>query len=266
MFGNSGPDILGICEVENRSVLDRLNEKIRTLTGRNYSIIHADTQDEREIDVGFLYDPAKLGVEEGKVFSHAIMKRVATRDILQVNFLTKPANKRLVIIGNHWPARSEGTLESEPYRIIAGETLGYFHKRIQEVHGSDTPVLVMGDFNDEPFNRSIMEHALGTVSRKRVEKATSKPWLYNHMWDIIAKDEGTFCFDTFSVLNQFMVSKGIVAKNSKLSIKPDSLKVEAYPEMLTSKGGPRRFGRPSDKLDQDGYSDHLPISLTLTEN
>ena len=26
-------------------------------------------------------------------------------------------------IGNHWPSRSAGQYESEPYRIIAGETL-----------------------------------------------------------------------------------------------------------------------------------------------
>lgn len=266
MFDGAGPDLLGVCEVENRSVLDRLSEKIRTETGRSYSVVHADTQDERGIDVAFLYDPAKLQVEEGKIFSHAIVKRVATRDIVQVNFLSKSSNKRLVVIGNHWPARIGGAHESEPYRIIAGETLGYFHSRIQEIHGKDTPVLVMGDFNDEPFNRSITDHALGTVSKKRVEKATTKPWLYNLMWDTVAKGDGTYYFDTFCVLDQFMVSRGFIAKNSRFTVKPDSLKIESSPKMKLSNGGPRKFGRPSEKMDQDGYSDHFPISLTIIEN
>ena len=48
------------------------------------------------------------------------MKRQATRDILQVNFMTKAEEKRLVLIGNHWPSRSGGQYESEPYRIVAG--------------------------------------------------------------------------------------------------------------------------------------------------
>jgi hypothetical protein len=49
--------------------------------------------------------------------------------------------------GNHWPRRG-GQLESAGYRAIAGETLGYFHQRVLEVHGRQTPVLAMGDFND----------------------------------------------------------------------------------------------------------------------
>jgi endonuclease/exonuclease/phosphatase family metal-dependent hydrolase len=42
-------------------------------------------------------------------------------------------------------------MESAGYRAIGRETLAYFHQRVWEVHGDETPVLVMGDFNDEPF-------------------------------------------------------------------------------------------------------------------
>jgi hypothetical protein len=31
------------------------------------------------------------------------------------------------VFGNHWPSRSGGQFESEGYRAIARETLGYFH-------------------------------------------------------------------------------------------------------------------------------------------
>jgi predicted extracellular nuclease len=267
MFGGEGPDILGVCEVENRSVLDRLNAEILSATGRSYNVIHADTGDERGIDVAFLYDPAKLQVEEGMVFSHFIVKRTATRDIVQVNFITKPVGNRLVVIGNHWPSRTGGSLESEAFRIIAGETLGYFDDRIQQVHGSNVPILVMGDFNDEPFNKSITDHALGTLHKKRVEGARGKPWLHNLMWELVSRGEGTFYFDTFNVLDQFMVSKGITGSSSKFGVKADSVRIETFPEMLTSKGGPRKFGRPSqNNKDENGYSDHFPISLTLVEN
>jgi hypothetical protein len=58
MNGGAGPDLLGVCEVENRFVLDSLVAAIQTpLPGRNYNIVHADTDDARGIDVAFLYDP-----------------------------------------------------------------------------------------------------------------------------------------------------------------------------------------------------------------
>ncbi|MGH2566919.1 MAG: endonuclease/exonuclease/phosphatase family protein, partial [Bacteroidota bacterium] len=96
-----GPDLLGVCEVENEHVLKLLAKALKPL-GRTYEIVHADTNDERGIDVAFLYDGTLFKAE--KSFSHFIVKRTATRDIVQVNFRT--AKGRLfVAVGNHWPAR-----------------------------------------------------------------------------------------------------------------------------------------------------------------
>ncbi len=216
----NGPDVLGVCEVENRQVLEILVDKLQDLTGKNYRIVHADTQDKRGIDIAFLYDKDMFEIEKDiqtgheLVFSHFILRREATRDLLQVNFMTKPSNKRLVIIGNHWPSRSGGQYESEPYRIVAGETLSYFHKRILEENSSqdksNTSILTMGDFNDEPFNRSITDYALSTGSLLKVKLADS-PRFYNLMWNLMTNSTGTFYFNNFpNVLDQFMISKGIV--------------------------------------------------------
>jgi hypothetical protein len=61
MNGGTGPDLLGVCEVENRFVLDLLADAVRgLLPGRAYSVVHADTDDARGIDVAFLYDPSLL--------------------------------------------------------------------------------------------------------------------------------------------------------------------------------------------------------------
>jgi predicted extracellular nuclease len=262
MNGNRGPDIMGVCEVENRHVLELLREAIEGTGGHNYDIIHADTQDDRGIDVAFMYDTNKFEVEPNKVFFHFIVKRVATRDIVQVNFKAKSNGSRLVLVGNHWPSRSGGELESEPYRIIAGETLAYFNQRIQEEHGKNTATLVMGDFNDEPFNKSITNHALGTASAKRVEGARDAPRLLNLMWPMMSTAQGTYFHEDFNLLDQFMVSKGMIVAGAKFSVKPTSVQILT----TTAKGGrPRKFGRPRDPqgIDEDGYSDHFPIVLEL---
>jgi predicted extracellular nuclease len=266
MNEGKGPDLLGICEVESRGVLDRLRRKVESLSRRNYDLVHADTQDERGIDVAFLYDTTKFEVEPGKVFFHTIVKRVATREIVQVNFKSKATGNRIVLVGNHWPSRSGGQLESEPFRLISGETLAYFNQRIQEVHGEDTSVLIMGDFNDEPFNRSITEHALGTADKDKVTRSRTAPRLYNLMWSFAAKAQGTFYFDGFNLLDQIMVSKGILTSEGKFGIDPNSAQILNFDEIMKN-GKPRKFGRPSDSqgVDEQGYSDHYPIAVKIVE-
>ncbi len=285
MNNDTGPDILGVCEVENRNVLDKMKDSLHTLP-HYYEIIHADTQDRRGIDVAFLYDANKFEVEPSKVFFHYIVKRSATREIVQVNFKSKSSEEYLVLVGNHWPSRSGGQLESEPYRMMAGETLAYFNQRIQEELGDKTAIIAMGDFNDEPYNRSITDYALSTVSRKKVERSISLPWLYNLMWPILSNGMGTFYYNgLLNLLDQFMVSKGIVTEDSKFQLvshddgrassngggggSSSPVQVLAYPELIDNDktGKPKKFGKPSDKtgINEDGFSDHFPISLVLSE-
>jgi hypothetical protein len=100
------------------------------LPGRAYRIVHADTDDVRGIDVAFLYDPSLLAVPAAAVvFFHVVMRRNATREIVQVNFQTS-TGRTWAVFGNHWPSRTGGQYESSGYRQIAAETLAFFHQRV----------------------------------------------------------------------------------------------------------------------------------------
>ncbi len=58
MNAGNAPDLLGVCEVENRFVLNLLVDAVAALLpARRYQVVHADTSDARGIDVAFLYDP-----------------------------------------------------------------------------------------------------------------------------------------------------------------------------------------------------------------
>jgi predicted extracellular nuclease len=264
----TGPDILGIGEVESRQVLEQLIQKLAPLQ-RAYQVAHADTQDQRGIDVAFIYDSTKYKVLPEEVFNHFILRRNATRDLVQVNFYTIPDNRRLVLIGNHWPARLGGELESEPYRIIAAETLAYWHERIIQIHGKDQAVIAMGDFNDEPFSRSMVEYALCDRNPDRVKSARTKnPYFYNLMWERMGRGEGTHYFGgTPTVLDQILINRPLLRIDSPFQWVPNSLNIIKYPDMLTKSGEPKRFSRPSEPKDFDptGFSDHLPLSIVINE-
>lgn len=265
----AGPDIIGLCEVENKPVLERLVSSLAPLN-RNYGIAHHDTNDGRGIDVAFIYDSDKFNFSQQ--FSYTVLKRYATRDLFQANFVTQKGHE-LIIIGNHWPARSGGIYESEPYRIIAAETLSYWMERIMEIKGDDIAVVSMGDFNDEPFNRSINEYALGSNSITKVKYAQS-PRMFNLMWPFHGAGLGTFYYNYFPyVFDQFMVSKEMVQKTGIIKVTEVtkdqfSVMIERPDEMIS--GGrypnPRRYGRPSQSgFDQGGYSDHFPVSMVIEE-
>lgn len=263
MNNNLGPDILGVCEVENRKVLTDLRSALGSLP-HNYDIAHADTGDKRGIDVAFIYDADKFRANE--IFSHAVLKRSATRDLFQVNMETTSGNK-LILIGNHWPARSAGTLKSEPYRILVGETLTYWHERIIEIQGEDAAIIAMGDFNDEPFNRSLVDYALSWRNRKKVVNAKA-PKFFNLMWETMGKREGSFYYNYFpNLYDQFMVSKGCLKTNAKFTVKNNSVAILTFPEMVsTGYPDPIPFKRPSHaEYNENGFSDHYPIGMIIQE-
>ncbi|MFW9924825.1 MAG: endonuclease/exonuclease/phosphatase family protein [Candidatus Thorarchaeota archaeon] len=265
MNGKKGPDLIGMCEVENANVLNKLIDKLRMKT-RDYQVAHHDCSDDRGVDVAFIYDANIL--VKGQDFSHVVMKRVATRDIYQVNFTMKDNGKPLIVIGNHWPARSAGTLESEPYRIVAGETLAYWNSRIHEIVGSLAPIIVMGDFNDEPFNRSLTEYALSSNTEEKVINAQKgTPRLFNMMWKEMSKGIGTNYYQNFpAMLDQFLVSKAFLVEEGEFYVKKKFVEIIREDKMMDGKyGSPKRFGRPSNNLDLNGYSDHFPIGMRIIE-
>lgn len=256
-----GPDILGVCEVENRRVLVQLAEAI-SLPGREYQVVHADTNDHRGIDVAFLYDSTR--VQAGEWFQHWVVKRLATRDLFQVNF--KVSGRDLICIGNHWPSRSGGQYESEPYRMTAGETLAYWIERICQEKGNDAPILCLGDFNDEPFNRSLMEYALATNDLDQAIHSDSPHYLFNLMWPYVGQGAGSLFYGgRFNMLDQALVSRGIFAGTGGWVI-DEAPRVEALSIMgIDNPPRPRRHGRPAERgFDPGGFSDHFPIGMTLT--
>jgi endonuclease/exonuclease/phosphatase family metal-dependent hydrolase len=280
-----GPDILGLCEVENRFVLDSLCDRLnQLLPSREYTPVHADsTADQRGIDTAFLYDSKKYGHDPATLFSHFIVRRTGTRDITQATFTT-PAGVPLVLLCNHWPSRSGGTYESRGYRMTAGETLSYFHQRIREELGEDIPILAMGDFNDDPFDESLVVHAEATRERGDVERTESVPRFYNLAWRYLQQRvvdrggnekllHGTLYFKgNGNVFDQLLVSKGLLLPTSPLRVIEESARMEIFPAMVDARvnEGPIRFGLPKGDVDKNvnrqGYSDHFPVSVQLEDD
>jgi hypothetical protein len=194
------------------------------------------------------------------------MRRNATREIVQVNFRTQ-RGRTWTLLGNHWPSRSGGAFESSGYRHIAGETLAFFHQRALEEHGADTPALAMGDFNDEPFDTSLVTHALSTRQRRRALEADT-PRLWNLMWPAIGAPDGSFYFNNEpNLLDQFLVNANMARQTAPIRAHADTVQILKFDGTVSTGAYPTPvpFGGMGKKINKGGFSDHFPIGMRVTE-
>ena len=259
-----GPDLLGICEVQSEKVIkDILNE---LSNGNEYGIVHHDSPDMRKIDVGFIYRKSVLS--DPKAVAYNVRKRYPTRNILVVTFQVTNGSI-LKVIGNHWPSRSSGQYESEPFRIMVAENCACI---VNECYQKDaeTNIIVMGDFNDEPFNRSIQEYLFAIRNRDRVQarknSTKSRPYLYNLTWSLMdGTTPGTYYFGKnpagWNMLDQIMVSKGILVGNSGLEVDEKSIKI-FRPKRIKEGSKPKPYRKRKNKWVK-GFSDHFPVTASI---
>ncbi|MBU1362529.1 MAG: endonuclease [Gammaproteobacteria bacterium] len=287
MKDGAGPEILGVCEVENRYALQALADQLNAaLPARNYQLVHVDSgRDQRGIDTAFLFDAKQFTAKMDELFSHWVMRQTGTRDITQITFVA-PSGKALVMLANHWPSRSSavgnGPEYSSGFRATAGETLAYWHDRIRQEKGDKVAVIALGDFNDEPFDKSVALHAQALRDKGDVTRARSAKF-YNLSWEyltaMVADHKGNarllngtlyFAGDA-ALFDQILVSPGLLTGKSGWRTVDGSARIEAYPPMVSHRvgEGPIRFGLPDGdaaaNVNVDGYSDHFPVSVRIEE-
>ncbi len=260
MVDNELPQFLGLCEIENQQVVQDLIAQPKMKAG-NYGIVHFDSDDERGIDVAFLYNKSIFTVKKAKAYKISLPENDKTRDILMVK--GKLGNgETLYFFVNHWPSRGEGVAKSEPKRIEAAKTL----KKLKDEILTEDPnakIIVMGDFNDEPANKSITEYLCAEGNSKQVDGLE----LFNPMAALQDQDLGSYRFrDYWDMLDQIMVSKALLnIDNEKVYYQENSAaikdedwmrqhgnKYEGFP--LRTFGGQNYLG---------GYSDHFPVYIKL---
>jgi hypothetical protein len=150
------PAIVGLCEVENRYVLNKLIFQT-PIKKFKYKMIHNDSPDLRGVDVALLYRPEKFFLLSWKCIrvSFPFDPSAQTREILMVKGRVFESDT-IILFVNHWPSRRGGHLESQPRRNIVA---GLLRSAIDSVIRTDSQpnIIIMGDFNDEPDKISLSQ-------------------------------------------------------------------------------------------------------------
>lgn len=264
MNDGNGPDILGVCEVEHKYLLDSLLSKY--LFDKNYISESPEAPDERGIQTGVIFRADKFKLLETYSDTVKLDGNIQTRLILGVKLLYKNSEKIYVFV-NHWPSRRGGENESESRRIKAAKTL---RNRVEQILEKDkyAKIIIMGDFNDEPTNNSILNQLKAKPvicdSVEMLQDIKSKDDnsdLFNLAYYSYSTGDGSYKHqDNWNMLDQIIVSRELIV-GEKVNYLCNSFQVYK-PEFMITKTG-KYQGTPFPTYGGNrylgGYSDHFPV-------
>ena len=244
MFDGRGPDLLGICEIENERVARRLIQEI----GRSdYQLALVKQPLHGALDTALIYSDRLLKFDAEKSVGHVVNLRFPTIDILEVHLQVLQNGAELMVLVNHWPSRRGSSPEAEGLRMTAASHcqrlvrnhLKLNRKEYLELADTDVSlfllndiqdrnILIMGDLNDEPWSHSVRNTLGAGYSTEMVDDPIrmvrgslpsyrvygNRPvWLFNPMWALLSQpDQGTCCSGSNSspmiLPDQFIISRG----------------------------------------------------------
>ncbi|NLF43539.1 MAG: endonuclease/exonuclease/phosphatase family protein [Bacteroidales bacterium] len=254
-----GPAILGLSEIENRTVIEDLIAQPK-LKDRNYQIVHYDSPDLRGVDVGLIYNPNYFKVLSSNSYRLNIPGNDSflTRDQLLVS--GELLGERIHVIVCHWPSRRNGEKKSRPSRIAAAELA---RSIIDSISASEpgAKVFLMGDLNDDPVNVSVKEY----LKAKGVQSKLKDGDLFNPFEDFYRRGIGSLAWrDSWNLFDQIIFTQSPLKASgqalkfhkagvfNKKFLRQQEGRFQGYP-LRTYAGG----------VYMGGYSDHFPVYIFL---
>ncbi len=246
------PILVGLAEVENELVLKELVLH-KTMIPYQYDFVHFDSPDGRGIEVALLFQSKFFEIISTEKYPLLIFEpngdRDYTRDILCVkgNF----NGEYMCIIVNHWPSRINGTEASEYKRLAAAGTIFEIINKIK-TENDDAKIVVMGDFNDEWDNASII-------------KMVHENNLYNPMQSLKDKAKGTsYSQNRWYLFDQIFFSMNFFQKEkNKHTLKYAEIFDVKFIKTWHGKRKNTPYRTYVGKWHQGGFSDHFPVLAYL---
>ncbi len=258
-----GISILGVAEIENRSVLEDF-VRHPSVAKRNYQIAHFDSPDRRGIDVALLYQAKYYKLDTARFLRlnnlyYADGDTVFTRDMLWT--IGQYDGETLHIFVAHWPSRRGGETASAPLRNAAALL---FKNTADSIQAADpyAKIILMGDLNDDPSSPSVAKVIAAVAKSDEVPPNG----YFNTMASLYRKGLGTLAYrDKWSLFDQIIVNDKLVNQARGWRFHQANIYNPPYMFQKTGRfrGYPlRAFVGPNY---MGGYSDHFPTYIVLVK-
>ena len=252
-----GPAVIGCSEVENITVLQDL-VKADNIKDWNLQVIHHDSPDRRGIDVGLLYNPKFF--KPIHTTNHRLDIGYPTRDQMCVVGLL--GGCRTAIIVNHWPSRRGGEKESSPNREAAAALTRQICDSLYKID-PNMGVVIMGDLNDDPSNKSVAE-VIGAVKNP---KDCHEGGYYNPFWKKLDDGIGSYIYrGSWDLFDQIIVNYNLLKGINGLKFLTSKVWNDQF--LLQQDGQYKGYPLRTYSAGRwtNGYSDHLPTEIFLVRD
>ena len=250
------PTLVGLCEVENDSVIYALTH-YSPLRELNYRFVVTNSPDRRGINVALLYQRDQFRLLSS--VSHRIHLDRPTRDILHVTGKVSNGDTLDVFVC-HFPSRLGGENETEELRNTVARELRKQADSIQSIRKNPS-IVMMGDFNDYPTNESLLQ----VVGAKSPTDTSAR--YVNLMLPLVGKsDLGSHKFEgEWGILDQIMVNRNVLNSSRIRAKKPvgNIYRADFLLQDDNKYGGKRPHRTYEGFKYAGGYSDHLPVWVDL---
>ena len=257
------PVVIGFCEVENKEVLTDLSQTELLKSGK-YEVVHRNSPDARGIDVAAMYQKDKFKLIEYHYYPISYEedgKISKTREILHIKGIVF-GKDTVHLFYNHWPSRVGGEEESKHKRKKAAEKVKEKTDSLYSVN-KNSKIIIMGDLNDHPTDENV-----NTVLGAKKQEIGSSATLFNLLYEEHEEKKGTHSYkNEWGVLDNIIVSTGLLNAKKGARTKNENACIFKQDWMIyTNKNGDQSPSRSFSgaKFHEDGYSDHLPIYVIVT--
>lgn len=256
-----GPAVLGVSEIENRSVLEDI-VKSKNLSSIGYRIVHYDSPEARGVDVALLYNPKLFTLTSSKPYRFTLPGRpdFKSRDQLLVNGLL--AGEPVHFIVCHWPSRRNGEKSSRKLRVAAAKLSMTIIDSLFKAEPK-AKIVLMGDLNDDPFNESVRV----VIGAKKNQEDVESQGFFNTMWRLFDKGIGSLgyrgewdLFDQIIISHEFLGTDRSDLKYWKSEVFNKNFLIQQEGQY---KGYPWRTFSGDTFIN--GYSDHFPTLIYLVK-
>lgn len=262
MNNGNGPDVLGVCEVENKNVINKMVADF--LSDLNYKVAHLESPDERGIDNALIFDSSRFKLISNEGLRVDLGSGGETRLILHTTLLFEEKDTIHFYV-NHWPSRRGGEQESEWRRVRAASVL---RKSVDEIlnKNNSAKIIIVGDFNDEPNDESILNQLRAqpllcdSIDVSNMQEDNDAD-LFNIAHQDWSNGHGSFMYQQdFNMLDQIIISKDLLVGND-INYECGTFEVYKHQLMVTRTGKFKDAPFPTYGGNRylGGYSDHFPV-------
>lgn len=247
------PAIIGLCEIENTQALNALCNDSPLRKGK-YEYIHYNSKDIRGMDVAMIYrkDKFKVIKHENIIIDSSLIIDEPTRDILYVNGILNKVPLHIFVV--HAPSRRNHD-KNKPLRKSIFELI---YKKSKELYDKgEKNIIVMGDFNDNPWDKTVEEGF-------RTMKYLNHTPLFTNLMKKDKNKRGSYTysgqmlnFDQFLVTQEMQQKIDTISNPSHIFI-PDFM-IDPNPNISLV----TPFSTYKGYKYQGGISDHFPIFIKV---